>query len=477
MRTLGALRGGWVGLALALARAASADDASLLEAVKTGDVRAVHSLVEARADVNAREPDGTTPLHWAAHLNHEQIVDLLVRAGADVNAANRHQATPLHLACENGSAGVVEQLLRAGADPNRPVADGETPLMTAARAGGAAAVRALIAKGADVRAAERWRGQTALMWAVAENNADAARALLEAGAEVGARSNGGFTPLLFAVRGGHIAAADVLLAAGADVNEPLPDGTSPLVLAVINAHYELAAHLLTRGADPNATGQGWTALHQLAWTRRPNRGFANPGPAPTGTLDGLGLIKALVAAGADPDARQTKEPRDGYRNLLNRVGATPFLLAAKSADVPLMRALLAAGADPRISTADGTTPLMAAAGVGIWAVGESPGTNEEALEAVRLALDVGGDVNAQNAYGQTAVHGAAHRGANAVIELLVENGARLDVAITKAGGGALGWKEGWTPLMIAEGLFYANSFKRHPETAALLRRLLEQRGQ
>src|SRR5687768_17790487 len=108
MRTLGALRGGWVGLALALARAASADDASLLEAVKTGDVRAVHSLVEARADVNAREPDGTTPLHWAAHLNHEQIVDLLVRAGADVNAANRHQATPLHLACENGSAGVVE---------------------------------------------------------------------------------------------------------------------------------------------------------------------------------------------------------------------------------------------------------------------------------------------------------------------------------------------------------------------------------
>jgi ankyrin repeat protein len=197
---------------------------------------------------------------------------------------------------------------------------------------------------------------------------------------------------------------------------------------------------------------------------------------PTGTLDGLGLIKQLVAHGADINARQTKEPKDGYRNLLNRVGATPFLLAAKSADVDLMRALVASGADPRLPTADHTTPLMAAAGVGIWAVGESAGTNEDALEAVKLALELGGDVGAVNDYGQTALHGAAHRGASAIVQLLVDRGARLDAAVTKDGGGALGWKKGWTPLIIAQGVFYANSLKRYPETAELIRQLMKQRG-
>src|SRR5204863_6698804 len=141
---------------------------------------------------------------------------------------------------------------------------------------------------------------------------------------------------------------------------------------------------------------------------------------------------------------------------------------AKSADLELMRALLAAGADPTITTDDHTTALMAAAGVGIWAVGESPGTNDEALEAVKLLVDRGAEVNAVNDYGYTALHGAAHRGANGIVQFLVSRGARLDVRLTKAGGGGVGWQEGWTPLTIAEGLFYANSFKRFPETAALI---------
>jgi hypothetical protein len=217
-------------------------------------------------------------------------------------------------------------------------------------------------------------------------------------------------------------------------------------------------------------------LHQLAWTRRPNRGYANPGPTPTGTLDGLDLVAKLAARGADPNIGQTKEPRDGYRNLLNRVGATPFLLAAKSADLELMRALLRVGANPSIPTQDHTTALMAAAGVGIWAVGESPGTNAEALEAVTLAYELGGDVNAVNDFGYTALHGAAHRGAIELVRFLVEKGARLDARLTNSGGGGVGWKEGWTPLAIAEGLFYANSFKRHPETAALLREMMRARG-
>ena len=450
--------------------------AQLVDAVKNGDKAQVSSLLRDRVDVNRAEADGTTALHWAVHREDLETIDALIRAGASVASANRYGATPLALACENGNASIVERLLKAGANPNAVGADGETALMTAARTGKAAAVKLLVAHGADVNASETWRGQTALMWAASENNVDAAQVLIEAGADLEARSRGGFTPLLFAVRGGHRETVARLAKAGADFTKTLPDGMGPLVLAVVNAHYQLAAQLLDYGADPNAAAQGWTALHQLAWTRRPNRGYANPGPSPTGTLDGLDLVAKLVARGADLNARQTKEPRDGYRNLLNRIGATPFVLAAKSADIELMRALLRAGADPSIPTQDHTTALMAAAGVGIWAVGESPGTNEEALAAVRLTHELGGDVNALNDFGYTALHGAAHRGAVDLVRFLVDKGARLDARLTKSGGGGVGWKEGWTPLAIAEGLFYANSFKRHPETAALLRDLMKARG-
>ena len=179
-----------------------------------------------------------------------------------------------------------------------------------------------------------------------------------------------FTPLVFAVRAGHLGSTRALLDAGADVNERLPDGMSALVLAVDNAHYELAAALLERGADPNAAAQGWSALHQVAWSRRPNRGFNMPAAVPTGNLDSLELVRRLVARGADVNARLIREPRDGNRNMLNRIGGTPFLMAAKSADVPLMRALLVSGADPKITTTDGTSALMAAAGVGVYGPGE-----------------------------------------------------------------------------------------------------------
>ena len=474
------MRGAWIIRALLLSAVVSLEtapaQAQLVEAVKMGHTALVSTLLREAVDVNVPEADGTTALHWATHREDLETIDRLIRAGAKVDARNRYGATPLALACENGNAAVVERLLKGGADPNSAGADGETALMTAARTGDAGAVRVLLAHGADVRAIETWRGQTALMWAASENNAEVARVLIDAGADLNARSRGGFTPLLFAVRGGHVETVDVLAKAGADLETTLPDGMGPVVLAVVNAHYQLAARLLEYGADPKAANQGWTALHQLVWTRRPNRGYANPGPAATGTLDGLDLVAKLVAHGADPNARQTKEPRDGYRNLLNRIGATPFLLAAKSADVELMRALLRAGADPSIPTQDHTTSLMAAAGVGIWAVGESPGTNEEALEAARLAHELGGLVMAVNDFGYTALHGAAHRGAVDLVRFLVENGATLDARLTKSGGGGVGWKEGWTPLDIAEGLFYANSFKRHPETAALLRQLMKARG-
>ena len=374
--------------------------------------------------------------------------------------------------------------------------------MTAARTGSVAAVRALLARGADVNAKEQLRGQTALMWAAAENHTDVVRALVEAGADVKVRSNGGFTPFLFAIRAGRTEAVRALLELGADPNEIDPDagdggrprrtrrrrarrrgwrrrttrrslqvfntglrgrgtgtaGTSALQIAIINAHFELAAELLERGADPNANGLGWTPLHQLAWTRRPPIQHGLPPAVPTGRLDSLDLAKKLLEKGANPNARMTREPSDGARNILNRIGSTPFLQAAKLGDIPYMRLLLANGADPSITTEEGATPLMAAAGVGIWQVGESAGSNEEAFEAVKICIEAGNDVNAVDTNGYTALHGAAHRGSNDIVKLLVEKGAKLDVVNTL----------GWTPWIIADGVFYPNTYNRRLDTAAVL---------
>ncbi len=419
---------------------------------------------------NKTEPDGTTALHWAAQRNDVESAEKLIRAGADVKAANRYGVTPLQMAATNGSAAMIEKLLAAGANPNTALPEGETVLMTAARTGDPEAVKVLLAHGADANATEGWRKQTALMWAAAENNVAVAKALIDAGADVRARSKAGaFNAFLFAVRAGHIGTSGVLLDAGVNVNEPMPDGTSPLLLAVINAHYELAAFLLDRDADPNADGQGWTALHQIVWSRRPNTGFNLPGPVPTGNLDSLDLARKLLKLGADVNARQTKEPRDGYRNQLNRIGATPFLLAAKSVDLPLMRLLLEDGADSTIRTEDNTTALMAAAGVGIWAPGENPGTDEEALAALRLTFEVGGGgVNDVDNNGETALHGAIYRaGSIEMAKFLLEKGAKLDAMN----------KKGWTPLIAADGVEYTpNVLKRYPETAAFLRQVMKDRG-
>ena len=295
------------------------------------------------------------------------------------------------------------------------------------------------------------------MWAAHENNAPAIATLLAAGAERDARSAAGdFSALLFAVRAGSLDATRALLDAGADANQTLHDGTSALVLAATNAHYEVAAALLEHGAEPNAAAQGWTALHQIAWSRRWNMGFNLPGPAQTGHLDSLELVRRLVARGADIDARQTKEPADGNRNKLDRLGATAFVLAAKSCDLPLMKLLLELGADASLTTNAGTTAVMAAAGVGIWAPGENPGTHAECLAAVTLALEAGGgDVNAIDKNGETALHGAVYRGGNiSVIQLLADRGAKLDVVNAK----------GWTPVTVADGVEYTpDVLKRYPK--------------
>ena len=438
--------------------AAAAADAPLVEAARSGNSERVRALLAQGLDANATDADGTTALHWAALNDDLPIAEALLAAGARADAANRFDATPLAVASENGGAAFIKRLLDAGADPNWATPEGETALMTAARTGRADAVRLLLDRGADPNRREGWRGQTALMWAAAENHLAAADALIEAGADVGAGSDGGFTPLLFAVRAGYLEMTRRLLAAGASADETLPDGTSALVLATKNAHYELGALLLDAGADPNADAQGWTALHEIKWTRRPNLGFNNPPPIVSGSLSDLDFIRLLATHGADLDARMTKEPNNRYRNVLNRIGSTPFLLAAKAADVEMMRLLVELGADPLLPNEDGTTPLMVAAGVGIWAVGESPGTNEEALAATEYALALGGDVTTIDDNGDTALHGAIIRGSEPLVRYLLDHGADIEATNEK----------GWTPLRIAKGVFYSNTGKRWPEMETLL---------
>ncbi|MBM3778246.1 MAG: hypothetical protein FJW23_08405 [Acidimicrobiia bacterium] len=489
--------------------AVSGAESSLIEAVRRSDVAAVRTLIERGADVNAPEADGTTALHWAARADDRAVAELLLGAGAKVAVANRYGMTPVQLAAGSRGAEVLGLLLDAGGHPDTALPEGETALMTASRTGNVDAIRLLGAHGAEVDARESWHDQTAIMWAAAENHPEAIDALVELGADVHARSEAGFTAILFAAREGRIEAADALLRHGANVDDVLstkagvdqraaraaaaasgagvgnarpygtPEGTSALVLAIGNANYEFVRFLLEKGATPNAAEQGWTALHQLQYTRRHVRTRGLPPPEVTGTLDSLGVARVLVAYGADPNARQTMElTGDGQRNILNRIGATPLLLAAKHADAPMVRALVALGADPLLTTAEDANALQVAAGVGIFAPGESVGSNDEAFEVVKLAYDLGiRDVNHVDLHGWTALHGAAVRGSNEIVEFLVARGADLQ-ATTRQDPSSLSGPvpQVWTPLQIADGVVYANTFKRAEHTADLLRQMLRERG-
>jgi ankyrin repeat protein len=501
-------------LAAGIARAA---EPTVLEAVKSADLAALRAELQRRADVNAAGPDGTTPLHWAVHLNNVEAADLLLKAGAKPAVPNRYGVTPLLVAATNANARMIALLIGAGADPNAASPEGETPLMLAARAGVPEAVAALVAHGASVNAKESWRGQTALMWAAAEGQAAVAKLLVETGADVSLRSKGGLTALLFAVRDGRVDAVRALIDGRANVNDAAPDGTSALGMAVINAHYELAALLLDRGANPNIADPRGTVLHALAWMRNPGYAAAPP-RAQTGNLDSLELARRLLEKGASPNVRiswkEIRFDRDAGvvkpppnisvgRNYMSFIGATPFYLAAKGADVALMRLLVEHGADPKTPTVQNVTPLMAAAGLGFWD-GESPGPESgvpesQSLEAVKLAVELGNDVNAKTDFGgieiegdpivllkrhplnlgrfpetalgdmrwggSTAMHGAAVRGANSIIEYLVSKGA--DPAAKN--------DLGWTPLMVAQGVFVANTDKGWPSTVELLTRLTADR--
>lgn len=468
-----------MGLCLAAVSSVTAADSLLADAAEKSDWAKVRTLLKVKADVNAVQKDGMTALHWTVHHDDLEITKLLLAAGAKATVENRFGVTPLSLACTNGNAEVIRALLAAGADANTVLRGGETVLMTAARSGRVEPVKVLLDAGANVDAKDR-KDQTALMWAAADGHAAVVELLIKAGADVNARLKSGFTPMLFAVREGRIEVVPVFLKAGVSVNEAIatkrnaggfaaPDGLSALNLAIENGHFELAEMLLKAGANPNDQRAGFPPLHRLTWVRKPNRGDDPDGlPPPTGSgkLSSLQLVKLLVAHGADVNARIEKG--SSGRGKLTTTGATAFLLASKTADLPYLKLLVELGADSKLANKDGCTPLMAAAGIGTLAPTEEAGTETEALAVVEYLLSLGADVNVVDKNGETAMHGAAYKSLPKMVQFLTDKGAKIDIWNKKN-------KYGWTPVVIAEG-FRPGNFKPSVETIAVLHNVMRTAG-
>lgn len=456
--------------------------AALVDAARRGDGTAVRALLQQKADVNSASVDGTTALHWAAQLGDLSTVTLLLERGAKVDVENRYGVTPLRNACASGHAAVVNALLSAGANANAVREEsGETPLMLAARAGQPDIVRALLARGANINAAEPLRKQTALMWAAAEKHPAVVKVLLEAGANPRVVSRTGISPLMFAIRAGDLESTRLFLDAGLDLNAPAADGTHMLHFAIINARFEIAKYLVERGADLTVKDPHGTPLQLLTFMRKAeNIALATvlPRQLPQAGVDAFALAKILLQHGDDVNARfagarpPAHVPLGSYR--IQLTGATPFFIAALTADPGWMRFLATQGADPTIPTAANITPLLGAAGIGFWE-GETPGTNADALEAVKLAAQLGNDPKQviaggnkpdMNWEGATALHGAATRSALEIVNWLVEQGVPLDVHT----------KQGISPYHIATdnagGMYHIA-----PEIAERLLQLAKERGE
>lgn len=452
---------------------ASGANAYLADAAEQRDHKTLHELITKGASVDADQIDGMTALHWAAYYDDLEMVTMLLEADADVSVTSRYGLTPLSLACTNGNGEMIEDLLDSGADPNTTLIGGETALMTASRSGSTAAVRELLSRGAEVDRQVYGRGQTALMWAAAEGHSAVVNVLLEAGADRDARLPSGFTPLLFAVRQGHINVARTLLDVGADVNavveverrvrRGMRPNSTPLLVAAVNGHFELAVALLEAGADPNANATGYTVLHTIAKVRKSGVGDNDPPPTGSGSTTSLEFVEKLVAHGADLNAPMT-EKVNLLNTRLNMIGATPFLLAAQTADADLMRKLAELGADPNLTNEDDSTALMIAAGIATRSPGEDAGTESEVIEALQIALDFGADINAVDKHGETAMHGASYKNLPGAVQFLADHGADIDIWHQKN-------EWGWTPLIIAEGYRFGN-FKPSVVTIGALQQVM-----
>ena len=479
-------------LAVLVRIAAAAGDARLIDAAKAGRADVLRALLRQHVDVNAREADGTTALHWIVRADDVDSAGLLIRAGASVDITNRYGVTPLALAAANGNARMIGLLLAHGADVNAANPDGETALMTAAKTGNPESVTALLDAGADVNAHEHWLDETALMWAAAENHADVTRILLDYGADIDGRSRlqefapfrfnlatmvntvlprGHLTALMMAARQGAIDAERVLVERRATLNLTDPDGTSALVIAIINGHYDAASLLLRNGADPNiADSAGMAAVYAIVDMNTQPAMINRPTRRASGTVMALDVLKDLLERHGDPNAPLQTALLARYHNVgdnLLGTGSTPLMRAAKAVDVAAMRILLAAGANVRQANRANATALLFAAGLGRNHT--DPETERAAIDAVRLCLDHGADIDAANSAGQTAVHVAVGQ-SDAILQLLADRGAKLDIKD----------RQGKTPLDLVldnapagRGAQPRDAAVRD-KTAALLKRLIAQ---
>ena len=468
----------------------------IADAAMVHDFEKLEQLIAAGADVNEAQTSGGTALHWAVQWGDPDAVDALITAGADVDAATPLGATPLYLASMIGHPEMIAKLLNAGADVQETVLENEeTVLMFAARSNNVDSVKLLLDAGVPIDAKEAYRGTTALHWAAEEGHTAVVQLLLERGANPNLRSDvkitaggfgpaqptGGVTPLILASREGALETAKALLAAEALINQQSGGGHTPLLTAVQNGHAELATLLLDHGADPSlANDQGWTPLYLAVKGRTPEVGTM---PNPDVTSDALfDLIELLLEKGAKVDARisANSEVRNAIRaTWLEEDGGTAFLRAAMGGDLPVMELLLAHGADPTVPTRDGTTALMALAGVGFTnGFMEDFGGHEQSLEAMRLLLNLGLDVNAKNSDGTMALHGACHKNFVGAIQLLVDHGADLTSRSFRRGTFERS-KEfaGYTPLDWAQGVQTGGeSALYNPEASELMESILTERG-
>jgi ankyrin repeat protein len=556
----------------------AAGRSEVADAAMKGDIAAVRTLIQQKANVNATQADGASALHWAAYRGDRELIDVLLKAGANPRVANREGATPLWLSSIRGDAAIIGALIAAGADPNEQLPLGRTPLMAAARTGNVEALKVLIDLGANVNVKETLRGTTPLMWAADEAHPEAVQYLIWRGADINARSNpaprgrgpalgkandprkavaaqgaalaareaspdlgalralgeganaanqnqgqrgaaagnnnnaaannnaannddqddagggfgggrgrqepndgGGLTPLIYATRSNDIESIKILLEAGVDINQVSGYGWSALLVATQNRYYKLGAFLLERGADPNLANKGgWNPLYLATDNRNIENGDY---PVRKGDMDHLEFITLLLDKGADVNARvkDSTETRTVFTNQwLDENGATAFLRASQSGDIELMKLLLARGADPKIATVLNVTALQVAAGIG-WVEGITyEWSREQTTEAVKMLLELGVDPNIQADTGRTALHGAAHKGATAVVQLLYDHGAKLDVrdyGNTDNRGGKLAVHT-WQAVDYADGLVRVGvqSAIGHPETGLLLRKLMTKEG-
>lgn len=498
------------GLLVMSAAAAAPPKSDVADAAMRGDKSAVRALLQQKADVNARQIDGTTALHWAVQANDPELTDLLLTAGARPMAANQAGATPLLLATQNGNAAVIARLLAAGADPNAPLtATSDTALMMAARTGRIDAVRVLLDRGAQVNAHEAWGGTTALMWAVSEHHPDVVQLLIERGADVNAKSYfvpsasgrgfegatpvppkpnqpieefaaGMLTPLMFAARENDLESARLLAKAGANLNARGGDGKDALSLALFDGSYDVADFLIDSHADVNQKdAQRFTPLFWAVDRRNMETAPNFPWMV---TRDPLPIIKKLLDAGADPNVLINSTPRARMREGSPRiVYATAIMRAAFSGDIELVKLLLAHGANPHIISSDRETTLMAACGTGFINGYHRLRPPAERLEVVKLLIDLGEDVNAADNYGITPLMVASNLGDLNVVKYLVEKGADLNAHdLGKKNDGQFG--SSVEPLMpidyaIGVGTFVPNNAViMHTDVVNYLAGVMKERG-